>query len=261
MTSMSPELPIVLAIHGSASTGKQWRPLQEYLSGIAQVIAPDLPGYGPAQHDQRDRKEVLNAALSACRQPVHVVAHSFGGAVALKLANDLPHRIASVTLFDPIAVTQSSSGQFTLPDPLDGLWRDLSEAEPERVMRGFVDYWSGGSQWRHLNTLQRDRLLEHFPGLCRDLGEVRAGHWAFPEAVFNGPITILLGEASPDIVQDMAQAVQHRHAQTTCKALVGLGHLAPLTSPEVVMPKIVSALNSHGLPMARPTFRALDRAA
>ena len=36
----------VIALHGSASTGAQWRSLAGYLEGRFQIFTPDLPGYG-----------------------------------------------------------------------------------------------------------------------------------------------------------------------------------------------------------------------
>lgn len=45
---ISSDMPAVLAIHGSASSGAQWQPLIDELDGQRIVLAPDLPGYGPA---------------------------------------------------------------------------------------------------------------------------------------------------------------------------------------------------------------------
>ena len=43
------ERPQVIAIHGSASTGGQWRRLVGTLSASYDVVRPDLPGYGRNQ--------------------------------------------------------------------------------------------------------------------------------------------------------------------------------------------------------------------
>jgi len=37
----------VVALHGSANSGSQWRSLVEYLEGSFQVLTPDLPGKWP----------------------------------------------------------------------------------------------------------------------------------------------------------------------------------------------------------------------
>ena len=40
----------VIALHGSASTGAQWRSLVGYLEGRFRIFTPDLPGYGASAH-------------------------------------------------------------------------------------------------------------------------------------------------------------------------------------------------------------------
>ena len=87
----------VLAIHGSAATGKQWQNLRLRLENERKVVAPDLPGYGDnaaasgaEQPGLAGRAQPLVALLQRHQRPVHVVAHSFGAAIALELVRALP---------------------------------------------------------------------------------------------------------------------------------------------------------------------------
>lgn len=67
----------ILALHGSASSGRQWRALAETLAGSRPVVAPDLAGYGPggiAELDELDdRFAPLEDLLRSFDQPVHLV--------------------------------------------------------------------------------------------------------------------------------------------------------------------------------------------
>ena len=107
--------PTIMAIHGSASSEKQWQSLAGKLHGLAHFIAPDLPGYGTAAKDATARLAALDRAVAGRTACLHLVAHSFGGAVALKFAHARPERIASLTLYDPIAARQDPG----LPAELD----------------------------------------------------------------------------------------------------------------------------------------------
>lgn len=99
--------PAVLGLHGAASTSLGVvAPMRGRLAGL-RLIAPDRPGAGhtPAVtgHDRLARQaEVVAAVLDACAVARAVVyAHSWGCAVALRLALDFPDRVAALVLCAP----------------------------------------------------------------------------------------------------------------------------------------------------------------
>src|SRR4051812_34645428 len=82
--------PIVF-MHGSLSSRHMWASYPAAL-GSRSAIAIDLPGYGdePAWPTDRryrltDAAAPIRRALRDCDDPVGIVAHSFGGTVALPL--------------------------------------------------------------------------------------------------------------------------------------------------------------------------------
>jgi lipase len=118
----------LLALHGLTGHGKRWGPLAtQYLPEIA-VAAPDLIGHGRSSWDAPWTIESNVAALAALLEqhadsPVVIVAHSFGGALAMHLAAARPDRIAALVLLDPAV-------------GLDGGWmREIADA-----MLGSPDY-------------------------------------------------------------------------------------------------------------------------
>jgi len=96
----------VLFIHGSACNGRMWRAYQAALAPRASV-AVDLPGYGDTDWLDDARPYRLADAAGAIRRalygegPFDVVAHSFGGAVALRLALANPSLVRTLTLIEP----------------------------------------------------------------------------------------------------------------------------------------------------------------
>lgn len=252
--------PTILAIHGSASTGKQWRFLAEALDGVATVHAPDLPGYGQAANDDEDRLKCLLRCLGANLDRVHVIGHSFGGAVAARLANEYPDRIASVTLFDPISVIAGHGGH-ALPLELATLFGEARLGPPHRLMNTFIDYWNGSGSWDRLSDGQKERLLRHRPGLMRDMLEITSGRWTSMRGGYLGPVRILRGARSPRITADMAQTIAQALPQARIEVLPQLGHLSPLTEPAMTLPHLLDALTDHGAVGGVPAQPAASRAA
>src|SRR3546814_8229080 len=71
---------------------------------------PDLRGYGAtegwsgrAPMRLADEAALVRALAEEAGEPVHLVGHSYGGAVALMAALHFPEAIASLTLIEPVA--------------------------------------------------------------------------------------------------------------------------------------------------------------
>ncbi|NJC40611.1 pimeloyl-ACP methyl ester carboxylesterase [Brevundimonas alba] len=134
----------VVYLHGALTT------LEEGLTGLAATLAPrfrmtafDRPGHG---HSGRDagtgsawrQAELIHAALTmlGLERPV-IVAHSFGGAVAMALALRFPGSISGAVLIAPIAFPEPRPemmmfGPRALPFAGDGL--SLLAAPADAVM-------------------------------------------------------------------------------------------------------------------------------
>ncbi|EGD55244.1 alpha/beta hydrolase [Gordonia neofelifaecis] len=103
------DAPLVLAVHGLTGHGRRWeRMAAEGLPGV-RVIAPDLLGHGRSPweppwrvDDHADAlADVLDRHAATADRPVVVIAHSFGCAVVLALAERRPADIAGLVLLDP----------------------------------------------------------------------------------------------------------------------------------------------------------------
>ncbi len=98
--------PSVLLIHGMHAHSHWWDFIAPQLLPDYQVAAINLTGMGDSDYRYQYRVETfaeeIKAVCDYCKfdQQVALVAHSFGGNVAIKSANIYPDRFGSVILLD-----------------------------------------------------------------------------------------------------------------------------------------------------------------
>ncbi len=109
----------VVLIHGFGGDRNNWMMTQEALSDVATVWAIDLPGHGasdkavPAAGAPGDLAKTALAFLDANGiDAAHLVAHSYGGAVALCMLEAARERVLSVSLIAPAALGGSVNADY-----------------------------------------------------------------------------------------------------------------------------------------------------
>lgn len=205
------------------------------------MIAPDLPGYG-ATPSQLDRLSYLEAMLWQGAGPVDLVAHSFGGAVALMLANRNPDRVRSLTLFDPVMPVLPGRGAASVAPDLRALWTQVRGQPAPVMMAQFLDFWCAPGTWEGLPHHRQDALLTQSAALTRDFEELCAGYWTVAHPAFFGPLRVLRGGRSPQVTVDVSARILADYPQARCTVLPGLGHMAPLTHADQVNTYFAAAL-------------------
>ena len=141
----------VVFLHGFGGDLSTWLFNQAAVSETLHSVAVDLPGHGassPITGD--DLLARIVAAVEAALQEaapgkIHLIAHSFGGAVAAAIAANQPARVASLTLIAPIGLGKTMSRDF-LTDfiaaerrrPLQSVLERLF-ADPSRITSDMVE--------------------------------------------------------------------------------------------------------------------------
>ncbi|MDH5649776.1 MAG: alpha/beta hydrolase [Gammaproteobacteria bacterium] len=105
LTAGLPSLPPVVLIHGLGSQGlNDWHHLIPQLARKYHVVALDLPGFGESDrqnvlYDIENLADVVKWVMDTHNaNPHHVIGHSLGAAIALRLAAQYPESIASLVL-------------------------------------------------------------------------------------------------------------------------------------------------------------------
>ena len=250
----------VVLLHSSACSSAQWRRFQDELQGRYRVLAPDLYGYGgtsawsgPGPLRLADEARLVWDLVRREQGPVHLVGHSYGGAVALRLALDHGAQLQSLTLIEPVAFHLLRGKDPTLTrffEEVRGLaehvWRGVAEGDPEAAMARFVEYWNGPGAWDQLSAAQRD-------GVARTAGKVAMDFFSAMtdtrglEAYrsIQVPSLILVGDRSPTPVRYIAGLLGGVLPWAGMRHLAGLGHMMPLSHPGIVNPIIARHIETN----------------
>jgi pimeloyl-ACP methyl ester carboxylesterase len=110
--------PVVLMIHGASANAREFSvSLAPHLNGDFRLLMPDRPGHGYSERFKGAEQLGVQAAQMAGvldtlapGQKAVVVGHSFGGAVALRLALDRPDLVSGLVLLAPVTHDWGSGG-------------------------------------------------------------------------------------------------------------------------------------------------------
>jgi pimeloyl-ACP methyl ester carboxylesterase len=241
----------VIALHCSLGSGRQWSKLAQELGSGYQLIAPDISGYG----DNRGQQEwpvTLAEEIPALRGldkatgPIHLVGHSYGGAIAFRMATASPFasRVRSLTLIEPVLPTvldedDEERGQFArLSREVSA---DLWNRQPSRAIDRFMTYWSGALPPEPLTAEMRQRMIERvekiafdFTAAFDELGVAAAA------ASIRVPTLLMSAGLSPGLTQRVVERLADLIPMAETRHVFTAGHMLPLTHPRLVNPEITA---------------------
>lgn len=252
--------PPVLMLHCSARSGRQWDELAGALTGRCDVYAPDLYGYGASDPWVGPGPLTLAAEagrvvreLPAHGPAVHVVGHSYGGAVALRLAIEQPWRVRSLTLIEPVAFHVLREGPRVDRRLLDtvqhlaaAVTRGVVTGDYYRAMARFVDFWSGEGAWARTSSETRRRLSHYAPKVALNFHAAvneRATLGAYRRR-FRFPVVIIRGALSPRPTHRIAEMLNEAIPGSCLATIADAGHMLPLSHPEPVNRAVVEHIEA-----------------
>src|SRR5262245_30518704 len=261
-------MPIVL-LHCSGSSGAQWRSFAASLGERYQAVAPDLIGYGAAapwsggEFSLAREAAAVRSVIGRLQQPVHLVGHSYGGAVALHIARTRPELLRSLTLIEPSAFHLLRGGDVT---DLAGLREIETVAADTRasLLAGdysggfgrFVDYWSGPGSWSAMPPAKRAKFAPQLAKVVLDFHAI-LNEPAELEDVCDIDLPTLLVQGGCTALPSRCVCARLRTAlpDASFRVVQRAGHMLPLTHADEVNSLVaaqLSANSSHPRRAMRP---------
>ncbi|MEJ7732175.1 MAG: alpha/beta hydrolase [Polyangiaceae bacterium] len=231
----------VIALHSGGMSGRQWRRLSERLEGGHRILLPDFLGSGenPPWSDDADfhwgmDADVVEEILLADDGRAHLVGHSYGGLIAVTVAQRHPEAVRSLVVYDPVAmgIVHAAGDAEAIADLARTDVRTVDDAHGggEAWLTAFVDWWNGPGAWTSLPAPTRDAFLRVGRKVyyeVRSLLSDRTPAGAY--ARVTAPALVLSGERSPLAARRvgalLAAAMPHGRQQT----IAGAGHMGPIT--------------------------------
>ncbi|KAL2432425.1 hypothetical protein ABEF94_008390 [Exophiala dermatitidis] len=205
--SLNPDAtgPTILLIHGAFTTGRDWDLVTPYLtspsssstspsSNSYHILVPDLPGHGKSRtitpfsvsySAHLLRQLIVNHAHNGI---AHVVGHSLGAHVAIRLASQYPE-VVSRLLVSGFEVFPTSTGPSSRLSSLlpYAVWTSqrLENCVPRSVVRWLMD----GADIRNIDTSFCTLAL------CRQICEPMSDNDKWPEPWPSPTLVIAAGKA------------------------------------------------------------------
>lgn len=256
----------VVCLHSSTGSHAQWRTLADALAGRCATIAPDLHGHGrspawPAQVPSTLHVDAHGASGcwpaaddGSAPRGVHLVGHSYGGAVALQIALCQPRRVRSLTLYEPVpfgVLRGCAKG-----DPAFGEIEDIARSvaallrggDPEGAARTFVNFWGGAASWEAMGATQRAAVLARIGTVPRHFAALFRATWSRRLlACLTMPVLLIQGANTRAPARRVAEWLADALPQARRVEIADAGHLGPMTHAPRVAAAIVRHLEANGL--------------
>ena len=255
--------PVVL-LHSTGASGSQWRALMDRLSPRFRVIAPDLYGYGATSpwpgrgaFCLKHEAAVVAALLERLDRPAHLVGHSYGGAVALRLARLRGDLLRSLAVIEPVAFHLLRGGDEADASALqeithiaDAVARALACGDYSGGYRQFVDYWSGAGTWAGIPAAKQDALAARLTKVALDFQATLNEPARLEDfRTITTPMLLVQGEHSTLPARRIFRLLALALPELRMKTVEGAGHMAPLTHPDEVNEALVTHITAHaGVP-------------
>jgi len=240
--------PGIVCLHASASHSAQWRLLMERLAPKYRVLAADSFGAGrsPAwpidrRVSLRDEVSLLEPVFDRAGERFTLVGHSYGAAIALIAAVDQPERVRALALYEPtlFSVLDAHTRPPNDADEFRAVVAEtmvaLEAGKPARAAERFIDYWMGSGAWAAIPASRRQAVATSIVNVEGWFNAVSTEPTLLEAyAAIDIPVLCMTGTESPASSRAVAHALAKTLPQLSMIEFEGVGHMGPVTHPEIV---------------------------
>lgn len=229
-------------LHPALARSSIWAGVSRRLAG-RQLIMPDLPGHGRSgdpDYDQDVPDQCFEMLYALWRhlgsQEIEIVAHSFSGVLALRLAQaGIPVR--RLILIEPVLFAAAAKPFLDLHvQSAQSYNQSMAEEAWDAAARAFLAKWGDGTPWHRIPSPQRAYMIARMrfvasteDGLMNDNAGILA-HGALED--IDVPTLLVEGSQSPGIISAIQDTLVGRLPNAQRAIIMGAGHMLPLTHPK-----------------------------
>jgi pimeloyl-ACP methyl ester carboxylesterase len=266
--------PPVVLLHGWPGDHGDYGAVTPLLCDRAEVVTPDLRGFGASDKHPEDPAIAYSAAAQARSVlglmdelgiPSSVIGgYDIGSRITQTIARTAPERVRAIVVCPPLPgvgeriLSADAQREFWYQafHQLD-LAEELVDGDPEATrayLRHFWSHWSGPEY--HQPDADLERLVGSYgaPGaFTASIGWYRAGSGTVasslaevaPDPADRIPVAamILWPDQDPLFPQAWGDRVDHFFSDATMRQLAGTGHFVPLEAPEAFAAAVEDALS------------------
>jgi pimeloyl-ACP methyl ester carboxylesterase len=251
--------PIVL-LHSSAASGRQWQALADALRPRHEVHAVDLHGHGmqaawagPSPMTLSDEAAPVERLIERLGG-AHVVGHSYGAAVAIKLACRRPALVRSLVAYEPVLfgllLDDASSRREVqvVVAVAEAMRLRVAQGQPEAAAQRFIDFWSGPGAWAALPQERQQGFAARVPAVLQQFDALFGDPLALADlARLRMPTLLLSGAETVPTTRRIVQLVYGALPGARRDTLPSMGHMGPVTHAALFNRRVVEFLQGLGV--------------
>ena len=183
------------------------------------------------------------------------MGHSYGAAIALNVALKKPRRVRAMALYKPnlFSLIDADSAP---PNAADGIRQAvqaagsaLDDGDTSRAAKYFIDYWMGPQGWDNTPDSKKGPIAASVVNVRR------WAHALFTESAeinafraLDIPVFYMVGQSTTQSALGVARLLTAVLPRVEVVTFKGVGHMGPVTHPELVNPAIAGFLDRHIAP-------------
>jgi pimeloyl-ACP methyl ester carboxylesterase len=271
-TGPGPGAPAVVLLHGWPGDRTDYRHVASLVAGVADVVVPDLRGFGESDKHEADPRMQYHAVAQArsiagligelgLQRPV-IAGYDIGSRIAQAIARERPDLVRALVIAPPLP---GIGKRILEPQPQQEFWyqsyhrlelsTEMIDGQPDAVrtyLRYFWSHWSGPDYEPAGEDLDHLVSVYGAPGaFAASIAWYRAGAGSVaaslaeqvpePDQRIAVPTTVLWPSHDPLFPREWSDRIGEFYAAATLTLLDNVGHFTPLECPDMFAAAVIAA--------------------